>query len=118
MKLNPLTQPLDDGIISIYKVDNISEPGDLPKDGLTIKISNLRYKERTVGVTRYWTALQEQERIERMIRAPRINSVTANDVATLNGKQYEIVQVQYINDVDPPCMDLSLERLEVAYEIE
>lgn len=117
MKLPTLTQQFNDGIVNIYSVGNIAQPGNMPKDGLKIKISNLRYEERTVGMGRYWTAKQEQAQIEQLIRVPRINSITTHDVAILNGEQYDIVQYQYIKGVEPPCMDLSLERLEVAYEV-
>lgn len=117
MKLPTLTQTFKDGIVNIYSVSNIAASGNMPKDGLTIKVSNLRYEERTVGMSRYWTALQDNARIEQLIRVPRINSVTVHDIAILNGQQYDIMQAQYPPDAEPPCMDLSLERLEVAYEI-
>ena len=117
MKLPTLTQPFNDGIVNIYSVANIAASGNMPKDGLTIKVSDLRYEERTVGMSRYWTAKQEHAQIEQLIRTQRINSVTVHDIAILNGEQYDIVQVQYPKDIEPPSMDLSLERLEVAYEI-
>jgi hypothetical protein len=117
MKPKTLTQTFNDGTVDVYSVGNIAEAGNMPKDGLTIKISNLRYEERTVGMSRFWTAKQEQAQIEQLIRAPRVNSITTHDVAILEGQQYDIVQLQYIQDIEPPCMDLSLERLEVAYEV-
>jgi hypothetical protein len=110
-------QTFNDGIVNIYSVSNISEPGNKPKDGLNIKVSKLRFEERTVGMSRFWTAKQEHAQISQLIRTPRINSVTIHDVAVINGQQYDILQVQYPKDVETPCMDLSLERLEVAYEI-
>ena len=117
MKLKTLTQQFNDGIVNIYSVGNVAEPGNKPKDGLTIKVSNLRYEERTVGMSRFWTAKQEQAQISQLVRVQRIDSVTTHDVVILNGQQYDIKQFQYIQDIEPPCMDLSLERLEVAYEI-
>ncbi len=117
MKLPTLTQQFNDGIVNIYSVKNIAESGNMPKDGLVNKIENFRYEERIVGMNRYWTALQEQARIEQLIRVARINTVTVHDVAIINGQQYDIMQVQYPKDTEPQCMDLSLERLEVAYEI-
>jgi hypothetical protein len=118
MKLPTQTQPFNDGIVNIYSVKNTADAGNMPKeDGLTLKVGSLRFEERVVGMGRYWTALQEQARIEQLLRVPRINSVNVHDVAILNGQQYNIMQVQYPPDVKPPCMDLSLERLEVAYEV-
>ena len=117
MKPKTLTQTFNDGTVDVYSVGNIAEAGNMPKDGLTIKVSNLRYEERIVGMGRYWTAKQEHAQIEQLIRTQRINSVTVHDIAILNGEQYDIVQVQYPKDIEPPSMDLSLERLEVAYGI-
>lgn len=112
------TQPLKDGIVRIYEVKNIALPGDMPKDGLTLK-ATLRYDERTVGVTRYRLALQDQEKIELMIRVPRLSFVSAQDIAIPNdGKQYKIVQKQHPSETSPPMMDLSLERVDADYELE
>lgn len=117
MKLPTLTQQFNDGIVDIYSVQNIAEPGNMPKDGLKIKISNLRYEERTVGMGRYWTAAQAQVRIEQLLRVPRISSVSTQDIAIVNGQQYKIVQIQYPPGIEPSCMDLSLQRLEASYEV-
>lgn len=118
MKLPTQTQSFNDGIVNIYSVKNTADAGNMPKkNGLTLKVGSLRFEERVVGMGRYWSALQEQSRIEQILRVPRINSVNVHDVAILNGQQYDIMQVQYPPDVEPPCMDLSLERLEVAYEV-
>lgn len=118
MKLPTLTQSFNDGVVNIYIVDNVAEAGNLPKQVLTIKVSVLHYEERTVGMSRFYTAMQNQVKVEQMLRVLRIDSVSTQDVAIpKDGKQYEIVQIQYPKDVEPPVMDLSLERLEVDYEI-
>jgi hypothetical protein len=112
------TQTFNDGILNIYEVKNIAEAGKKPIKGLTKKVSSLRFEERIVGMSRFWTAKQSQVQINQMLRTPRINSVSTQDVVIpVDGKQYEIKQIQYISDVDPPCMDLSLERLVTAYDI-
>ena len=113
-----ITPPLNDGILNIYNVDNIAEPGNKPKQGLKVKVSNLRYEERTVGMTRYWTALQANARVQQVLRVPRINTVHTDDVAVpTDGTQYKIIQVQYPPGIDPKMMDLSLEKVEVVYDI-
>lgn len=118
MKLQTLTQTFNDGIVNIYSVGNISESGNMPKDGLTKKVGPLHYEERTVGMGRFWAASQAQVRIEQLLRVPRIDSVTTQDIAIpKDGQQYKIVQIQYPPEVSPFCMDMSLERLEEAYEI-
>lgn len=109
------TQTFNDGIVKIYKIDNIAEPGNMPKDGLILK-ETLRYKERTVGVNRYWAALQDNIRINHVLRVSERRNVSTQDIAIPNdGKQYKIVQIQYPEDMS--VMDLSLERLEQEYEI-
>ena len=115
MKLQ--TQTFNDGIANIYSVGNIAEPGNKPKEGLTLKAGPLRFDERTVGMGRFWTAKQGQVRIDRLIRTARIGSISPQDVAILADGQYRIMQVQYPKDTDIPTMDLSLERMEAAYDI-
>lgn len=119
MKLPTLTQSFNDGMAKFYSVSNIASPGNKPKDGLTLKLENpLPYEERTVGMGRYWTAMQAHAKVEQMLRVPRINSVSTQDIAIPNdGQQYKIIQIQYPPDVEPPCMDLSLERVTAKYEI-
>jgi len=49
---------------------------------------------------------------------PRVTDVSTQDVVIpTDGEQYKIVQVQYPEDVYPPVMDLSLERIDAAYDI-
>ena len=111
-------QTFNDGVANIYSVGNIAPPGGMPKDGLTKKESNIRYKERTVGMSRFWTAMQVNAKIGRLLRMPRVTDVSTQDVVIpTDGEQYKIVQVQYPEDVYPPVMDLSLERIDAAYDI-
>ena len=68
---------------------------------------------------RYWAAMQAQARIDMVLRMPQIRSISLHDVVIpVDGQQYKIVQIQYPEDVDIPVMDLSLQRLEVAYDTE
>lgn len=115
--MKPTTQPFKDGIVNIYKVDDIALPGNMPKEGLIHKVK-LRYDERTVGMSRFYIAKQNQTTIEQMIRVQRLDSISPQDVAILkDGKQYKIIQIQYPTEIEPPSMDLSLERLEANYDI-
>lgn len=112
------TQTFNDGVVNVYKIENIAPKGNKPKEGLTIKVGPLHYEERTVGMSRFWAAMKEQSKISQLIRVPRINSVETNDIAIPNdGKQYKIVQIQYPKEVYPSVMDLSLERVGVNYDI-
>jgi len=113
------TQTFNDGVVNIYTVDNIATPGNKPKDGLKQppKAEALRYEERIVGMGRFWTAKQDHAQIDRIIRTPRLENVSSQDVAIpIDGKQYKIKQIQYVPNVEPASMDLSLERVEAVYE--
>lgn len=109
-------QTFGDGIVKICSVENVAERGNAPKDKLS-EAYTLRYKERTVGVTRYWTAMQNNIKVDTVIRCHRVRDVTTGHVAVLQeGKQYAIKQIQYPEGILPPVMDLSLERIEKRYE--
>ena len=47
----------DDGILTIYKIENIGKPGFKPVPGLSKKES-FYFGYDTLGITRYYTALQ------------------------------------------------------------
>lgn len=112
------TQSYNDGVLSVYTIGNISLPGNMPKEGLTLKVGPLRYEERTVGMSRFWSAMQAKAKVEQMLRVPRINAISTQDVVIPNdGEQYKIIQIQYRQEVEPPSMDLSLERVDSDYEI-
>lgn len=117
--MKPITQIFNDGVLTVYKVGNIAPPGDRPKEGLIQKINNtLPYEERTVGVTRFIANKQDQSIIEQLLRIPRISGIAREDVVIpIDGEQYQIKQVQSINDVEPRSLDLSLERIDVTYEL-
>lgn len=112
-------QQFNDGILSVYEVGNIAQPGNMPAQGLTLKLDNpLRYAELKVFDSKFWAASQDNTKIERLLRIPRTDDVVRDDkIIPIDGKQYKIVQIQYPVDVMPKSMDLSLERLEVAYEV-
>ena len=112
-------QQYNDGILHVYEVGNVAQPGNMPKEGLTLKLENpLRYEELKVFDSKFWSASQDGTKIERLLRIPRVDNVVRDDkVIPIDGKQYKIVQIQYPVDVKPKSMDLSLERLEVAYEV-
>ena len=105
-------QTFNAGVVNIYTVGNTATPGSMPQEGLTLKVGPLRYKERTVGLNRFWAALQNQARVDLLLRVSQIREVSTHDIAIPNdGKHYDIVQIQYPEDIEPPVMDLSLERI-------
>ena len=114
-------QSFPDGIVSIYKVGDVSLPGDMPIDGLILK-QTLCYEERTVGMGRYYAAMQNNVKVDSVIRCPEVKGLSekATDILVavlIDGFQYKVMQIQYPKDVNPPSMDLTLERLGEGYAI-
>lgn len=114
-------QSFPDGVVGIYKVTDLAQPGDLPVEGLALK-NSLRYKERTVGLNRYYAALHEDIKVDFVIRCPEVRGLSekATDILVailIDGQQYTVKQIQYIEDAQPPSMDLTLERLGESYAI-
>jgi len=113
----PITQTFNDGVLAVYRVDNIAAPGNRLKDGLLLKFGSIPYEERTVGVTRFVLNMQAQSTIVKLLRIPYVNGVSMGDVVIpIDGEQYKIKQAQVIKEVEPKCLDLSLERVTTRYE--
>ena len=109
----------DSGIIKIYKKQNTAEAGFKPQYSYTL-FHETNYGERTVGIQRYNTALQNDARIEQLVRIPSWYPDSGTKyVAVLepysheDGTVYELYQVQQLlNEDNLPCTDLSLIRFE------
>lgn len=110
-------QTFNDGVCKIYQVENVAEPGDRPKDGLKVLYKRVPFERRKVGVTRFFQAAQADMKIEALIRIPYQPKIGTNHICEINGLQYRICQVQEVKETMPRATDLSLERLEVAYDI-
>ena len=85
-------QSFPDGVVSIYKMDNIGAPGDMPVEGLVLK-QTLRYKERTVGLNRFYSAMQNNIKVDYVIRCPEVRGLSekATDILVailIDGQQY------------------------------
>lgn len=108
----------NDGTVTIYSVENSAVPGNMPAAEL-IRKGTLRYQRRTVGIRRHYAALNAGAKVDLLLRVPYRQEVSSQDVAvpTLDGKQYRITFVQAPEDINPPVMDLTLERLERDYEL-
>jgi hypothetical protein len=117
---NGVTQNLSDGVVTVYAVEDVAQPGYQPQ--LKLKIppkAVLRYEEQRLGIQRYYSGRQNQIQIERVLRVPRYGCVTNQDVAvTEDGRQYRIDLVQTVQDVYPGCMDLTLAKIEQEFEVQ
>lgn len=119
MKINTPTpfQTFNDGICAVYRVENVAGAGEKPKKGLCEKYGRVPFERRKVGLTRFYQAKQADVRITDVIRIPRQMGIGTNDVCLIGGMQYRVQQAQLVPDTLPQSVDLTLERLEAAYDI-
>lgn len=114
---NAISQTFNDGIVNIFSAEDISKPGYAPEVKLSPKIS-LRYEERKLGIKRYYSAQQNQIKVERVIRVPRAGNISSQDIAILpDSPPYRIDLVQLVPDVYPPSLDLTLVKFEQEVEL-
>lgn len=116
---NIITQPLNDGTVQICDVVDVSEPGYRPVQKLHPKVA-LRYENQRVGINRFYSGMQNQIQVDKVIRVQKALVITTQDVAvTEDGAEYRIRQVQDVLDVYPRCLDLTLSRIdqEGAYDM-
>lgn len=111
-------QTFNDGICRIYRVENIAEPGKMPKDGLKVRYDRIPFERKKVGLARFYQAMQADVLVTDLIRIPKRTDIGTNDVCVIEGEQYQIKQAQSVLDSMPPSMDLTLERLEAEYDIQ
>ena len=112
-----VTQAYNDGVVTVYAVTDAARPGYQPKPTLTPK-AVLRYEEQRLGIQRFYSGKQNQVELERVIRTPRLNCVSSQDVAvTEDGRQYRIDMVQSVPDVWPASMDLTLAKVTQQYGV-
>ena len=115
---NRITQPYNDGLVKIYSVVDVAAPGLRPVEKLHLK-GAFRYEEQRLGIQRYYSGQQNQVSIERVVRVPKANSISSQDVAiTEDSHQYRIDMVQKVDGVWPPSLDLTLARVDQDYEVD
>lgn len=117
LKKKPQDISFESGIVHFYREKNTAAPGDKPNNQ-PVYMLTLRYSRGTVGITRYYTAMQNSQKIDEVIRCPIDSRVRVGDIAeiTMGGERYNVRQVQYPQDTAFAVMDISLERLGVQNE--
>lgn len=102
----------DGGILKICSLQNIAEPGFMPREALVVE-ADAFFGYRQIGVTRLYAALGANQRIDLLVRA----YVTALG----DGWKYVVIDdVQYRIDLAQPvgdAIDLTLIRLEDFYDV-
>ncbi len=111
-QIGEVTQSYNDGVLTVYAVSDTAAAGRMPKKMLTEKIT-LRYAEQRLGISRYYSAKQNQTEVERVVRVPRTSAITNRDmVKTEDGTYYGIEMVQSVDDIYPPSLDITLSKTE------
>lgn len=113
-----MAETFDDGVIRIYDVKNLSEPGEIPRKGL-VYFESFSFSEDTLGITRFYEALRADQQIERVVKIYRDDRININQIAVMeDDTQYQIRMVQVAKDDDGiDIQKLSLERVSDPYEI-
>lgn len=108
-------QIFNDGIVWIYKLADVSLPGFKPAFKLSLH-RKYQFRYKTIGVRRNYDAMQAGVRLDEMIVIMQDRNISPQDIAVVNGVQYDIKQVQHMNDTFPHTSLLSLQRLEENYD--
>lgn len=112
----PESQTYNDGLCSVYSIENVAQPGYKPKTQATLK-GQLRYEERKVGLTRAYLARQNDVQVERVLRCPWKDEVSTQDIVVpIDGIPYRI-DLKQMADVTPKSMDLTLVRFTENFEV-
>lgn len=115
-----------DGIIAVCRMTNIAAAGKKPVKGLEV-LESFCFSYDTLGINRYYTALQANQQIETVVNIPGWRRYDAGkDIAIIadadgsidGGDQYTVQMVQPMLDEDGLRMTrLSLERLGENYAV-
>lgn len=103
----------DAGILTMYSLQNIASTGLMPKEQLVLE-GRAFYYERTVGVTRAYSAMAANQQIDKLVRCYNTAlPIGAEYVILEDGLQYRISLKQMEGD----NVDLTLERLEEMLDV-
>lgn len=108
----------DDGILTVYRPQNTAGPGDKPVPGLTFR-GRYYYGISSLGVTRYYAAMQAGQDVSAVVAVPGWNDIVTNDVIVLDdGRKYRAEMVQPETDeFGLRIMRVTLGVLSVDYQI-
>ena len=115
----------DDGIVGVYELTDVIVAGKQPKNGLSL-LNKFYFGYDTLGINRYYTALQANQEIAAVINIPGWNTIAANkhiaiiaDVdGEMDGDQYRIVMVQpMLDEYGLRITKLTLERIGDKYAV-
>ena len=103
----------DAGILTMYSLQNTATAGLMPAEKL-VSVGTAYYDEKTVGVTRAYSAMAANQQIDMLVRCYNTEiPIAAEYVILEDGLQYRISLKQLAGD----HVDLTLERLEEMLDV-
>lgn len=100
----------DDGTIKIYSTKNTAKAGDMPNAGRVL-LSEEYFGNLKVGINRYYTAMANGERIDKLIEIWPVEKMDTSCIAVIEGEEYIIRQIQdSVNDDGLRVQVIALER--------
>jgi hypothetical protein len=108
----------DDGIVKIYRIENASDNGDMPKEEAVYK-SSFYFGYDDVGIQRYYSAMANNQLIDSVINIQHDRSIKALDIVQFEDDNFfRIAMVQHpLDDDGIRYTKLTLERLNDEYNI-
>lgn len=106
----------DGGIVKLFALANIAEPGMMPVEKLVEK-GTAYYSLSTAGITRIYAAMGANRQFDMVIRCWNMTTLPDGVKYAIpeDGNQYRIDPAQPIYDED--AIDLTLIRLEDYYDV-
>ncbi|MBU9728272.1 phage head closure protein [Diplocloster modestus] len=102
-------EEFNDGVMSVYRVNE--EDNIIPKLDYEI-----RYGEEVVSIKRHYGAKAVGEEIVKSIHVQLMSEIDTHDIVIIDGRQYEIEQIQPDKSTLPPILRISLTKLETHRE--
>lgn len=100
--------------------DGILEICEAEERNLTrTKIDNIRFGNRTVGISRFWSAKTAGNKVDKLVSIPlsvlNAEPIEVLDIAVIKSGdfpgQYKILQLQSKYDTSPPALYVTLEKM-------
>lgn len=114
MQKKPKFETFNDGIIKIYEIKDVSLPGDRPCMRPVLYREH-SFEYRTIGVKRNYEAMQASVRLDEMVKIHLDRGTSPQQIAVIDGIQYNVVQTQHRTNTLPPTSLVSLQRREEYY---
>lgn len=97
----------DGGILTIYALENVAEPGYMPEERLVQKCTAF-FSYRTIGVNRLYAAIGANRQIDLLVRCWNTEIDPAWEYVIIDDEQFRIDLAQPTDD----ATDLTLTRID------